>query len=72
MVKKQNENQRSIANIVLEKTKTWHLHFVSALLFGALFVSYMVRSKKWSKGRNRRKETSAASNWESVLFFLVS
>ncbi|AEE84770.2 Toll-Interleukin-Resistance (TIR) domain family protein [Arabidopsis thaliana] len=47
MVKKQNENQRSIANIVLKKTKTWHnLHFVSALLFGALFVSYMVRSKK--------------------------
>ncbi|KAG7541758.1 Toll/interleukin-1 receptor homology (TIR) domain superfamily [Arabidopsis thaliana x Arabidopsis arenosa] len=47
MVKKQNENQRSIANIVPEKTKTWHsLHFVSALLFGALLVSYMMRSKR--------------------------
>ncbi|XP_010433895.1 PREDICTED: protein PHLOEM PROTEIN 2-LIKE A8-like [Camelina sativa] len=47
MVPRQNENQLSIANIFPKKMKTWdNLHFVSALLFGALFVSYMLRSKR--------------------------
>ncbi|XP_020873619.1 protein PHLOEM PROTEIN 2-LIKE A8 [Arabidopsis lyrata subsp. lyrata] len=47
MVPKQKENQLSIANIVPKKIKRWHsLHFVSALLFGALFVSYIMRSKR--------------------------
>ncbi|EOA18423.1 hypothetical protein CARUB_v10006966mg [Capsella rubella] len=47
MVPKQNENQLSLANTVPKQIKGWHnLHLVSALLFGALFVSYMMRSKR--------------------------
>lgn len=50
MVQEQVEDQRSIDNIVPEKKKRWpNLPFISALLVGALFVSYMVRRKRRSK-----------------------
>ncbi|EOA15864.1 hypothetical protein CARUB_v10007726mg [Capsella rubella] len=49
-VQEQVENQQSIENVP-EKKKRWpNLPFISALLVGALFVSYMVRRKRRSKG----------------------
>lgn len=51
MVQEKVENQLSIDNAVAEKKKSWpKLPLISALLVGALFVSYMMRRKRRSKG----------------------